>query len=73
MYGTLILPGNMLLNLDGVYYEAGYARAKNKPLILCCKKDKNENPHFDVAQINTIFDKDEKDLTERLKKELKLQ
>ncbi len=48
----------------GVYYEAGYAVAKDKELILCCKQ--GENPHFDVAQINTIFWKDEQDLKERL-------
>jgi Nucleoside 2-deoxyribosyltransferase len=48
----------------GVYYEAGYATAKNKPVILCCKKD--ENPHFDVAQINTIFWFNENDLKQRL-------
>lgn len=53
----------------GVYYEAGYAVAKDKNLILCCKK--GENPHFDVAQINTIFWKDEEDLKERLVKRIK--
>lgn len=52
----------------GVYYEAGYAVAKNKELILCCKV--GENPHFDVAQINTIFWKDEQDLKERLIKRI---
>lgn len=50
----------------GVYYEAGYAMAKEKPLILSCKKDKKEKPHFDVAQINTIFWQDEVDLYTRL-------
>lgn len=53
----------------GVYYEAGYAVAKDKSLILCCKK--GENPHFDVAQINTIFWKDAQDLKERLIKRIK--
>lgn len=48
----------------GVYYEAGYAAAKNIPVILCCKK--GENPHFDVAQINTIFWFNENDLKQRL-------
>lgn len=50
----------------GVYYEAGYAMAKEKPLILSCKKDKKEKPHFDVAQINTIFWQNEEDLYNRL-------
>ncbi len=53
----------------GVYYEAGYAVAKNKELILCCKE--GENPHFDVAQINTIFWENERDLKERLIKRIK--
>lgn len=53
----------------GVYYEAGYAVAKDKNLILCCKK--GENPHFDVAQINTIFWEDEQDLKERLVQRIK--
>ncbi|MBD5467932.1 MAG: hypothetical protein HDR21_07255 [Lachnospiraceae bacterium] len=53
----------------GVYYEAGYAVAKEKILILSCKK--GENPHFDVAQINTIFWVDEQDLKDRLIKRIK--
>ena len=55
----------------GVYYEAGYATAKEKPLILSCKRDKKEKPHFDVAQINTIFWEDEEDLYNRLVKRIK--
>lgn len=54
----------------GVYYEAGYAMAYNKPLILCCKKTIKETPHFDVAQINTIFWNEEKDLYNRLIKRI---
>ena len=55
----------------GVYYEAGYAVAKDKPLILSCKKSTEEKPHFDVAQINTIFWEDEEDLYARLSKRIK--
>ena len=55
----------------GVYYEAGYAVAKDKPLILSCKKAKKEKPHFDVAQINTIFWENEEDLYSRLTKRIK--
>ncbi len=53
----------------GVYYEAGYAMAKGKQVILSCKE--GERTHFDVAQINTIYWKDEDDLCERLKKRIK--
>ena len=53
----------------GVYYEAGYAVAKNKELILCCKK--GEDLHFDVKQINTIFWENEQQLHTRLIKRIK--
>lgn len=49
----------------GVYYEAGYAMAKDKQVILCCRKGR-KSTHFDVAQINTIYWEDEEDLYERL-------
>ncbi len=52
----------------GVYYEAGYAIAKEKKVILSCKE--GESTHFDVAQINTIYWKDETDLFERLTKRI---
>ena len=55
----------------GVYYEAGYAVAKDKPLILSCKKSTEEKPHFDVAQINTIFWENEGNLYSRLTKRIK--
>ena len=54
----------------GVYFEAGYAKALEKDLILCCKKEEQEKVHFDVAQINTIFWEDENDLYKRLRKRI---
>lgn len=54
----------------GVYFEAGYAKALEKDLILCCKKEEQEKVHFDVAQINTIFWENENDLYERLRKRI---
>lgn len=53
----------------GVYYEAGYAMAKDKPVILCCEK--GTETHFDVAQVNTIYWENEKDLYDRLVKRIK--
>ena len=50
---------------NGVYYEAGYAEAIGKPVILTCRKS-NKKPHFDVAQKNTIFWDDTNDLYSRL-------
>lgn len=52
----------------GVYYEAGYAVAKEKEVILCCRSD--EKTHFDVAQVNTIYWNDEDDLYDRLVKRI---
>lgn len=53
----------------GVYYEVGYATAKGKQVILSCKEE--EKTHFDVAQINTIYWKDEDDLYKRLVNRIK--
>lgn len=54
----------------GVYFEAGYAKALEKDLILCCKKEEQKQVHFDVAQINTIFWENENDLYKRLRKRI---
>lgn len=54
----------------GVYYEAGYAEALNKPVILCCKKSDFDNMHFDVRQKNCIVWENEEDLYNRLKKRI---
>lgn len=53
----------------GVYYEAGYAMAKGKTVILSCRN--GEEIHFDVAQINTIYWQNEEDLFERLMRRIK--
>lgn len=58
----------------GAYYEAGYAEALGKQVILCCREKEfnGENrPHFDVAQKSTIVWKDERDLEERLIRRIK--
>jgi len=49
----------------GAYYEAGYAEALGKEVIICCR-DKEFQPHFDIAQKSAIIWKDEKDLEEKL-------
>lgn len=58
---------------NGVYYEAGYAEALGKPVILMCRAetDTHEKPHFDVAQKNTIFWIDENDAYNRLIKRIR--
>lgn len=50
----------------GVYYEAGYAKALGKSVILTCKDTDFQNRHFDIMQIQTISWHDEKDLSRKL-------
>lgn len=53
----------------GAYYEAGYAEALGKEVIICCRDTEfngNNKPHFDIAQKSAIVWKDEKDLENRL-------
>ncbi len=54
----------------GAYYEAGYAQALGKEVIVCCNegvfKDPNKKPHFDISQKPIIIWKDVADLKQRL-------
>ena len=52
-----------------VYYEAGFARGLNIPVIFTCRKDLLEDIHFDTRQYNHIAWEKEKpeDLRKRLK------
>ena len=60
----------------GAYYEAGYAQALGKEVIVCChdsrftSDDKNQRPHFDIAQKSMIVWKDEEELISRLKRRI---
>jgi nucleoside 2-deoxyribosyltransferase len=60
----------------GAYYEAGYAQALGKQVIICCKKsefdDENKKPHFDIVQQNMIIWIDENELIERLKRRIEV-
>lgn len=60
---------------NGAFYEAGYARGKGKPIIICCNEknlnaEKEKRPHFDIAQQSMVVWKDEADLSEKLKKRI---
>lgn len=50
----------------GVYYEAGYAKALGKTVILTCKSTDFENVHFDIKQTQIVVWSDEKDLRNKL-------
>lgn len=58
----------------GAYYEAGYAQALGKQVIICCRKEEfdslDKKPHFDIAQKATVVWEDETDLIARLKKRI---
>lgn len=48
----------------GAYYEAGYAQALGKQVIVCCRRDKKV--HFDISQKNIIHWDDYDELEARL-------
>ena len=56
----------------GAYYEAGYAEALGKQVIVCCKKEQfvKSPPHFDISQKNMILWDDFNDLKKRLGKRI---
>jgi len=60
-------------NRNGVYYEAGYAQALGKEVIVTWKKtdEEEDQPHFDVAQKNMIRWDSEDELYEALVKRIK--
>jgi nucleoside 2-deoxyribosyltransferase len=55
---------------QGVYFEAGYAKGLNIPVIWTCNVNEVNDIHFDTRQYNTILWEDEMDLYERLKKRI---
>jgi len=50
----------------GVYYEAGFAKGLNIPVIWTCREDMMENVHFDTKHFNHITWKTPEDLKEKL-------
>jgi hypothetical protein len=51
----------------GVYFEAGFALALEKPVIWCCRADLIDQVHFDTRQFNHIVWREPGDLKEKLK------
>lgn len=58
-------------NRGGVYFEAGYAKALDVPVIWMCQKQDFNKIHFDVRQYNHIIWENETDLEEELTKRIK--
>jgi nucleoside 2-deoxyribosyltransferase len=57
-------------NRGGVYYEAGFAKALNKPVVSCCKEDILKELHFDVKHLNQIVWTSPEDLKNKLIKRI---
>ena len=51
----------------GVYYEAGFARGLDLPVIFTCKKDSLKDLHFDTEHYNHIVWTNEAELREKLR------
>ena len=56
---------------QGVYYEAGYAKALGKTVIHTCRKDDFDNIHFDLKQTQIIKWEKEIELTNQLQEHIK--
>jgi hypothetical protein len=54
-------------NRAGVYFEAGYALGKGKPVIYTCPEDELQKVHFDTSHYPIIIYKDIADLKIKLK------
>lgn len=60
----------------GAYYEAGYAQALGKQVIICCREDvfrssnKDGRPHFDISQKSMVVWSNEDDLVRKLKRRI---
>ena len=54
----------------GAYYEAGYAQALGKEVIVCCKRGEEASAHFDISQKNLILWDTYEDLEFKLMKRI---
>ena len=54
----------------GVYYEAGFAHGLDIPVIFTCRKDLQEEIHFDTRQYNHIFWETPEELREKLEERI---
>lgn len=67
---SIILIAELTHHKQGVYFEAGYALAKDKEVIYCCRDTDYENRHFDISHINTIKWEGYDDLKDKLSKRM---
>jgi hypothetical protein len=58
-------------NRGGVYFEAGFALGLGIPVIFTCRKDRENELHFDTRQYNHIFWETPHDLAVKLENRIK--
>lgn len=56
---------------NGVYYEAGYAKALGKTVIMTCKDTDFKDRHFDIAQVQTLSWKNADELASVLSQQIR--
>lgn len=56
---------------NGVYYEAGYAKALGKTVIMTCKDTDFKDRHFDIAQVQTLSWKNADELATVLSQQIR--
>jgi hypothetical protein len=54
----------------GVYFEAGYAFGKGKPVIWSCRSDEIKLVHFDTRQYNHVVWSDPDELSDKIKERI---
>jgi len=58
-------------NRNGVYFEAGFARALKKPVIHTCKRSHFEKAHFDIKQLQALLWDEPGDLQQSLREHIR--
>ena len=69
--GCRFLVADFTSQNNGVYYEAGYAKALGKTVIHTCKQSDFDNVHFDLKQTQFVMWETSDDLAERLSMQIK--
>lgn len=70
IHSCKFLVADLTTQNNGVYYEAGYAKALGKTVIFTCKNSDFANIHFDIKQIQTISWSDEAELANKLAEQI---
>lgn len=58
--GSKFLVADLTGHRNGVYYEAGFAKGLGLEVVWLCRESDEEDRHFDIRQLSTIFWKEDK-------------